>query len=244
MPNLPKPYMITRITAILNMPNAPTGNLSDVFDLFYEQVKDFPAEVFDAALKQYLTEETFFPSPGAIRRKAVDLQLLAMGIPTANEAWGEVLSAYKYTQPARCDEGERLDNLAARANEIGQSGVYFATLRLIDEHLVTCHRCTRGGYAEVYSHPVVAEVVKQLGGRDALLTDNPASDRKQFVDAYRERLQIEIRKIGMTPDVADYVREQALLMDDRRAAIEQERRAALDTGERQIAALTNRLTRK
>ncbi len=70
----------------------------------------------------------------------------------------------------------------------------------------------------------LAEQIHRLehrcGGRDVILTDNPVSDRKQFIDAYREVIARERMKMGMTPTVARFVEDNRPLLDDRRAAFE------------------------
>jgi len=72
----------------------------------------------------------------------------------------------------------------------------------------TCEICTLGGLKEVYSHPVVAETVKVLGGRDVIITDNPTADRARFIDAYREIVARERTKNAMLPVVREYVQDK------------------------------------
>lgn len=193
---------ITR--AILSMrylPNSPitAANVPEVVGMFEVVLSDLPAECVDAATRQYLGTETFFPTPGRVREIAMDLQMLAMGVPTPAEAWGMVLTAEKHVPSVWCDEGLRL-------RELGGIWDY-------KNHMDACEICTPGGLKEVYSHPVVAETVKMLGGRDVIITDSPTSDRARFIDAYREIVARERKKVAMLPEVKNYIDEKTLALN-------------------------------
>ena len=191
------------VNLIKRLPNSPVGDrdsLNETVNLFFAVLGDLPADMAKAATIQYLSEgNPFFPMPGVLRDKAMDLQLLALGLPTAGEAWGMVLTANRPADPVFCGEGARL------RDGVDSPETYWSTLREYSKHVDECETCDLGGYREKYGHPAVAETVKLLGGREAILTDNPAADRARFIEAYREVIAREKMKMGMTPTVAEFV---------------------------------------
>ncbi len=200
----------TQITrAILTMqylPNSPITerNVESVVDTFEMVLSDLPAETVEAATRQYLSTETFFPTPGRLREIAMDLQMLAIGLPTPAEAWGMVLSANKYTEKVLCQIGYDLYTACANSSN------YNENLRAYSMHMDECTTCVMGGYKEDYGHPSVAETVRLLGGRDIILTDNPTADRARFIEAYREVVARERTKTAMLPAVKNYVEQKSL----------------------------------
>ena len=176
--------------------------------MFTDVLADLPIETVEAAVEQYLSVETFFPAPGKLRETAMDLQMLALGIPTPAEAWGMVISANLIQEARFCETGARL-----RDNAMNPNGGYGKVLRDYSLHVDECSICDAGGYRETYAHPAVTETVKLLGGREAILTDNPAADRARFSDAYREVIARERMKTAMLPEVKEYVREKRAQLD-------------------------------
>lgn len=179
-------------------PNSPITdlNVAAVMDTFFETLSDLSFETVEAAVRQYQSVETFFPTPGKLREIAMDLQMLAMGVPTASEAWGMVLTAERHVPSVWCEVGAELRNKAYD----GYSAQY-------SRHMNECMFCKPGGFREVYDHRVVEETVKVLGGRDIIITDNPTADRARFIDAYREIVARERRKAAMLPEVKAYITE-------------------------------------
>ena len=181
-------------------PNSPITDKSveTVIDSFDDTLSDLPFEAVEAAVKQYKSTETFFPTPGKLREIAMDLQMLAMGVPSPAEAWGMVLTGEKHVPSVWCEDGARLRKEASNSYE--NQPAY-------NRHMNDCDICCLGGFREVYNHPVVAETVRVLGGRDIIITDNPTADRARFIDAYREIVARERRKAAMVPDVKAYLVE-------------------------------------
>lgn len=184
------------------LPNCPVNesNIEIVVDTFEMVLSDLPIETVQAAAWQYLSTETFFPAPGKLREIAMDLQMLAMGIPTPAEAWGMVLTANKYQEKVLCVKGLELWNKCLKQDE-----KYFVNMREYDLHTENCMQCDSGGYREDYGHPAVKETVRLLGGSDVILTDNPTADRARFIEAYREVMAQERTKTAMLPEVRGYV---------------------------------------
>ncbi len=228
-----------------HLPNSPVvdkESLDETVNLFFLILEDLPREMVRASAVQYLSENNpFFPTPGIIRDKAMELQLLAAGIPTAAEAWGMVLGAQQYTEPRFCEQGWKLRE--AVGEKVGKD--YWDALKASSDHDKNCSVCDSGGFREQYRHPAVKETVRLLGGRDVLMTDNPAADRARFIEAYREVVTRERMKMAMSPRVAQFVEDsRPLLMDDRRSAFEtdegrqiqeQYQRLALDMGRNERA---------
>jgi len=232
-----KSEVLEIVNRIKYLPNSPIVNreiLDEMVETFFLLLEDLPADMVKAATVQYLSEgNPFFPSnPGVLRDKAMELQMLAMGIPSPAEAWGMVMAGLKPAHHVFCETGAALRDACISGENYG------ATLAASKRHDKECAVCGKGisedvndygGFRDEYAHPAVAETVRLLGGRDVILTDNPVSDRKQFIDAYREVVARECMKMGMTPVVAKFVEDnRPLLLDDKKAAFETGERALLD----------------
>jgi hypothetical protein len=207
-----KAEVLDVVLLMKRLPNSPVTDkqsLDETVALFLAVLGDLPVDMVKAATIQYCSEgNPFFPTPGVLRDKAMELQLLALGIPSPAEAWGMVLTAYKYFEMRLCDEGHRTREAAANAK--GEE--YNRALRDYSMHMDRCESCDLGGYREAYDHPAVAETVKLLGGRDVILTDNPVADRARFIEAYREVIARERMKMAMTPKVAEFVENNRPLL--------------------------------
>lgn len=182
------------------LPNSPItdDNVERVIDTFVIVLEDLPAEAVHAAARQYLSTEVFFPTPGRLREIAMDLQMLSFGVPTPGEAWGMVLSARRYVSSIWCPVGAELRDMAIGLSAAHPKEYY--------DHLNSCEECKpSGGFKDTYSSSVVEETVRLLGGRDAIITDNPMSDRARFMDSYREVVARERTKTAMLPEVQEYV---------------------------------------
>jgi len=181
---------------------------SDSPEVYLSILADVEDAVLEAAVKQYLSEaNTFTPiaTPGVLREKAMDLQMLALGVPTGGEAWGMVLAAGQYSGPRWCEDGGKLRDIALSG---GSPAGYYS-------HLDQCGICNINPTAkENYDHPVVAQTVRLLGGRDAIITDNPMADRARFIDAYKEVVLRERTKAGMMPSVREFVQNRQTPMFD------------------------------
>lgn len=168
---------------------------SETLESFYDTLGDLPRETLFAAVNQYKSGATWFPTAGEIRNQAADLQMLVFGVPTAAEAWAEVLAPERAIPAAYCSEGDRLRRLSENAN-----GDYWKIIAEYTKHRENCAECKDGGLKKIYSHPAVEKTVKRLGGIDAILTavSMRAADRARFIDAYKEILAKE-KKVAMMP---------------------------------------------
>jgi len=207
------------------LPNSPLTdhNIENLVNVYEEILADLTPETLEAASRQYLSTDTFFPSPGKLRETALELQMLAIGIPTPGEAWGMVITNRILNEPVFCEEGARLRDDGMKLS----GGEYQMALADYGRHVDECPVCDLGGFNTKYKHPAVTETVRLLGGRDAILTDNEVADRARFLEAYREVIARERMKVGMLPEVKEFV---------------QAKRAELMDGTNEIKQLTERLS--
>lgn len=176
-------------------------NVAQIVELYYSDLQDLSAELLAAAVQQYrASSNAFFPSSGQLRDKATELQMLTMGVPTAAEAWAQVQRAYQYREAVYCDEGALL-----RSQCETDPQNYFAHLLGYSRHLDNCSVCEKGGFAEYYDHPAVENVVKLLGGREMLMTDNEVADRAKFFESYNAIIKRETMKAALPTQAREYV---------------------------------------
>lgn len=205
------------------LPNSPmnNGNVSEIVELFFVILKDFSFALLDKAALFYLGQANpFFPMPGVLRQKALELQMISLRIPTATEAWGMVLNRQTSQPGAYCGKYKAIESEL----HLLFGGAYLLKIKELVAHEKYCGICKPTTYTPTYEHPLVEKTVHLLGGLDVLLTENPVADRARFIAAYQEILEREQAIVGMVPEVREFVQEQAW-------ALEEERRAALDTGE-------------
>lgn len=202
-----KTEILEIINLVKRLPNSPFSGKSgdelntvigEMTTIFSAVLEDLPVDMVRAATVQYLSEGTpFFPMPGTIRDRAMELQMLALGVPSAAEAWSQVVKARRYEEREYCEVG-----YAMREAYNSTNGMLVQYIR----HEAGCPICGKvGGYVERYDHPAVKEAVELLGGRDVILTDNPVADRARFIEAYREVIARERMKMAMTPKVSEFV---------------------------------------
>jgi len=166
-------------------------------------LEDLGSDELKAAAAHYLSTGRFFPTPGDLRSAAMDLRRISFGIPAPLEAWAQVQNALRHVPGVACEVGQRLlDACAGKADR-----AYYDAVNAHGAHEDVCDDCRRGGYREVYSHELVERTVRLLGGREALMTGNPAADRKQFIDAYREIVDRELERLSLLPEVQKFLEQ-------------------------------------
>ena len=78
----------------------PNWNVTEyTIEVYYQDLKDIPDDELMVAAQHCRTENgrRFAPSVGEIRGAVAELRGISSNIPTAFEAWGEVLEQFKYT---------------------------------------------------------------------------------------------------------------------------------------------------
>lgn len=188
-------------------PETPEGKKAiEVFvNAYFSILEDIPTVFLQAAALQYLgSDNKFFPSnPGTLRDIAFDLEMMAQGIPTPSMAWAMVLRGPKMIEARLCETGVSLRE-AAFLNPHDQK-LYFKSLSQYSDHVDSCDICMPTSREGSYGSKVVDEAVKLMGGRDVIFTDNATADRARFLEAYRELIMVERRRLQMHPKVADLI---------------------------------------
>lgn len=218
------------------LPNSPITekNVDQIVEMFFVILKDLSFDLLDKATLFYLGQDNpFFPMPGKIRSKALELQMISLKIPTPAEAWGMVLNRNTMQPGSMCSVSAQLHKDVQEL--IG--GEYLLKVKEITAHESECTVCRPTTFNASYAHPMVARTIHLLGGLDAILSDNPVADRARFVQAYSDLLDREVSVVGMLPDVRDFVNQQSnrLLEDDRRIAFETGEREEVDLQFKQLA---------
>lgn len=187
-----------------HLPNSPIHdmNVERIVAQYEADLGDVPGEILGAAVIHYRTSPTpFFPTSGQLREKATELLLLAMNIPTAGQAWAQLIAAVRMVDSLWCKEGERLFHGAD--NKTG--GEYWDAIFAYRAHMETCETCEQGGYREVYEHPVVEKIVLEMGGRDRLLDGDISVCRSLFIRGYNEQVQRHVKLATMAAPVRETV---------------------------------------
>lgn len=215
---------IGKILTIMSiLPNAPALNnpqqVDQIIELYFRVLGHLDSELLENAATLYMSTATFFPTPGDLSNKALDLQTISLGVPTAAEAWAHVVNAYESHSAISCQTG--IDLYSAIEGKTGRE--YWNAIREHEQHINECSICKPARHGENYGHPIVAEVVRMLGGRETILTDNLTADRSQFIKAYQERVAKEIIQMSMSPTLLAYVEEkkQTLLSESNNPSIKQ-----------------------
>lgn len=136
---------------------------------------DIDAGMLEAAALECTTKSQWFPSVYELRRAVVDLQKRGNRVPSAIEAWFEVLNA-----PAN---GE----LRQITGEQDQDGRWII---LVQKHQ--------------FSHPLVESVARNLGWPGRFWTDSLVSDRSKFIAAYEGELERQSGDALSLPEVRAY----------------------------------------
>jgi hypothetical protein len=126
-------------------------------ELYHMILEDIPYDALQAGAKSYLTtNNAFFPTPGQWRQLSLDISMAKSNIPSAIEAWGEVLRAF--------------DNY--------------------------------GSYREPkFTHPLITNIVCQMGWQNLCLSENQVADRARFLQAYEASITAQTSEVRMLPSV-------------------------------------------
>lgn len=199
---------------------------------YVQLLADLPDDVFRAAVKHCAASCTFFPAPAEIRAAAGYLGKLAYDVPPADVAWGELVNMAHAPRTMRsyCDAYLRLQALAEKDPEN-----YWKYINGMKDH-DDCPDCQTLKIEYRFSHPLILEVATRLGWPERFYSDNIGVDRGRFIKTYENELDRRTQQSVLLPAVREFVDNQRALEDDRRAAFE--------TGEQKhISAQINALVR-
>lgn len=188
------------------LPNSPVKDMTDkqidsLVMSYYEALSDLPQDLIEAAASAYKATGRFFPAPGDLRNKAVDIALLAMDVPTEGEAWG-MINQEAFFKQVRCPEGWEL--YESVGTQTGNA--YWAAIARSKKHDDSCAICQ--GKVIHNWHPAVKSAFDALGGARAIFTDSPAADRARFTDNYRRFIEKEVLRLSMPTDTHGYIENQ------------------------------------
>lgn len=191
---------------LVTLPNCPiTSNKTAeiVKNMYVVALSDVPNEYLQAAYLQYISgDNKFFPSnPGTLREIAFDLEMTAQNIPTAAQAWAMLLRGPERIEARFCEKGIELRD----AVENAAANKYWSAVHAYGRHVDNCDQCLPSSREGSYGSNIVDVVVRMMGGRDVIFTDNAAADRARFIPAYNELVTNERRKMQMVPEVREFI---------------------------------------
>jgi hypothetical protein len=169
---------------------------ADTVKVWAVYLVDLPDGLLMTAVRKFISSSThaFPPSIPEIRQMATQVKLEIEAVPSAFEAWEDLLRA---GNGWRYETGENLDG-----------SVWMEKT------------------AYKFRHPLVEEVARRFGWPGRFPSgDDDMADRAHFFRAYESALGKVARSETQLPVVTAYI-------DGERALLEDDRRAALDTGER------------
>lgn len=219
--------------------------------IYASLLADLPDDVFKAAVKHCAATNTFFPVPGEIRAAAAYLGKLSQCVPTADEAWSELVNrAHAPRQSLQvCHECYRLETENQRLVKAIETAIWNRQPEVHDALLIELNQVMRQQHARrscpdcktlvteyQFSHPLVAEVARRLGWPERFWSNEIGVDRGRFIKTYEAHISHLTDEAVLLPVVRDYVdQQQKLLTDDRHAVFER--------GEKQeISSQIRRLT--
>jgi hypothetical protein len=147
-------------------------------ETWFKMLKDLPLDNLRAAVLACNTEpgRVFAPSIGEIRGKNIEIEARANGVPTAFEAWEELLKV-----PRDC--------MVRLAPEWSQ-----------EQQLWLIHQAPYR-----WRHPLVEKVARQLGWPESFPGELLSVALAQFRDAYQAAYYKEVHAEAEIPEIREYV---------------------------------------
>lgn len=178
------PQDIAKLTAMLSAAY-PNWNLSEYTnDIYYQDLKDIPSDLLMVAAQHCRTslarDQRFAPSAGEIRAAVGDIKRQTEGIPSALEAWGELMKA-PVTEETRRVTDEQDENGST----------------IIE---VTPYK---------WSHPLVRKVAVMMGFPRFPNWDAESYERTAFMKAYETELGNHLKISEQPPEVAGYIENKS-----------------------------------
>ena len=147
--------------------------------VYAKMLSDIPADTLRAAVLECIVSSPWFPSIYELRNAMVELHKRTNAIPSAEEAWGELLRFPQYGETYQITD------------EIDDQG------RTIVNKII--HK---------FSHPLVEKVARDLGWPRKFWTDLLASDRAKYIQAYQSQLDRASNNALSLPEVNEYIAGQ------------------------------------
>lgn len=158
-------------------------------------LQDLECDALRAGVLSCLTSCKFFPTISEIRGAVVRLQ--STGTPTATEAWEFARLARRVFRVRRCNVADTMiQDMRTSADR------YIELMPLYRVHVSRCDAGCFDGYEEPeWPHPLVERIARAMGWPD-MFTDNPASDRARFIDAYESALSTARIEAAALPEIS------------------------------------------
>lgn len=163
-------------------------------EIYFQDLKDIPADLLFVATRHCRTstsrDQRFAPSAGEIRAAVGDIKRQAQGVPSAIEAWGELLHV---------PTDEYTSHVTDEKDEQGRV--------IIEKHPYK------------WSHPLVRKVAVMLGFPKFPDWDSESFERNAFLKAYETELQTYLKQDGQPQDVKHYIadlQDPALLLAEKK----------------------------
>lgn len=149
--------------------------------VYYDLLKDIPADVLKAATMQCCAEagRKFAPSVGEIRGAVGEINRQIRGVPSALQAWGELLKAPKE------------EKIYEETNERNDDGAIIINV-----------------YPYKWSHPLVREVAVMMGFPRFPDWESESFERTAFLKAYEIELQRYLKQDIQIQDVSRMIEEK------------------------------------
>jgi hypothetical protein len=206
--------IIDVIMGMRHLPNCPlTGDPvhdQSVLLPYLAVLHDLDPQLVRRACEDYTSSETYFPTPGQLRKSCLDLLVAAAGIPSALQAWQMFTQAVRRLPAVWCETGATM----SAACECPRGRKWNDATMEYRRHIDTCTVCRGAKYVEHYDNEFVAAAVDDARGRDAFLTGNESSDRQKFMQHYTEFLNRKLEEIGRLPDVRAYLESHPATLAD------------------------------
>ncbi len=158
-------------------------------DVYLDLLADLPAETLQAGIRACGSEieRAFAPSPGEIRGAAIKLHMKASDVPSAGEAWGEIIGSFERMPGGNMAGGGHtpiLDHPLVRKAVHCMGGYSALSNDFFDNQMANRAHFLRiyGDLLETWKDdaaelPALTDYIqehKRIGGAIALLTDKMA----------------------------------------------------------------------
>jgi hypothetical protein len=176
--------------------------------IYWEILRDIPTELLHAAARQCMATLRFFPKPAELRDKALEIIMMTLGIPNANDAWAEV--SKRLTGRFRWRQIQGKMQLEIIGMLVETEGGYLRERQPVDSD---------------WSTPLIQRAIDGIGGWAALrASENVIADRSQFLRAYEAYAMREVEQARLLPET------RAAMLEWRRAHKDQPLPVALVAG--------------
>ena len=204
-----------QLLKLANLKNPPRDeNWINTVSMYAKLLADIPPEVLLAAVEYYITQESWFPTVADLRAAVAQLAKLQAGLPTWEKAWGEVVAQLKsprIAQTFRCEDGAELGRYSYMLSQTSGMPGYWQAIDNYDRHVEHCPHCYTTRPAREFSHPVIAQLVADLG-LESMAEQDLVANRAHFIKAWASaegRATVEMTRPQLGGGVGDAIKQLA-----------------------------------